>query len=251
MSNAELFRILSYVWTAFGAYWMSFNVLRHDPSTAGNSRRWKFAFLAVTFVALFVGRYRIPPALLLVLAVAWTALGLRWGAPNKAAQSGEFKWYRPLRLVVLAGVFALLFWKATAIGVLGKRFIPESLVVGGLGFLAALAGMAVASWSRIALGKYWSDKVIVQTEHRLIRSGPYSCMRHPLYSGVLLAVLGTALLLGEVRGLVSFSILLVNYAIKAKREERILAERFGPEFEVHQRETGFLLPRLNRGSSAS
>lgn len=245
MTNEVLLRILGYVWTAFGAYWMSFNVLKHDPGApVGNSRRLQFAFLAVTFIALFAGRHKIPPVLILVLAVAWTTLGLYWGAPSKAAQSGEFKWYRPLRLVVLAGVFALLFWNATAISFLGKRFVPDIPMLGLIGFIAAVCGMVVASWSRIALGRYWSDKVILQTEHRLIRSGPYSCMRHPLYSGVLLAVLGTALVLGEWRGLLSFCILLVNYAIKAKREERILADRFGEDFNAHGRQTGFLLPKL-------
>jgi len=69
-------------------------------------------------------------------------------------------------------------------------------------------------------------------------------MRHPLYTGVLLAVLGTALVLGEVRGLLSFAVLLVNYAIKAKREEGILVERFGPAFQQHREHTGFLLPKL-------
>jgi protein-S-isoprenylcysteine O-methyltransferase Ste14 len=88
--------------------------------------------------------------------------------------------------------------------------------------------------------------VILQTEHRLISSGPYSCMRHPLYSGVLLGVLGTALVLGEWRGLVAFAVLLLNYVIKAKREERILAERFGADFSSHLQSTGFLLPRLRR-----
>jgi protein-S-isoprenylcysteine O-methyltransferase Ste14 len=245
MSNADLLRILGYIWTAFGAYWMSFNVLKHDPGApVGNSRRLQFAFLAVTFIALFASRHKIPPALILVLAVAWTALGLYWGAPSKAAESGEFKWYRPLRLLVLAGVFALLFWNATAVGFLGKRFVPDLRLLGVLGFMAALTGMFVSSWARIVLGRYWSDKVILQTEHRLIRSGPYSCMRHPLYSGVLLAVLGTALLLGEVRGLLSFAVLLVNYSIKAKREERILGERFGADFAAHTARTGFLLPRL-------
>jgi protein-S-isoprenylcysteine O-methyltransferase Ste14 len=247
MSNTELLRILGYVWAAFGAHWMSFNVLRHGPDVPdGGPRRWKFVFLAVTLIAIFVERYRIPPALLLVLAMVWTALGLRWGAPSKAAHSAEFKWYRLLRLLILAAVFALLFWRATAIGVLGKRVVPEDPFLGAVGFFAAVAGMAVASWSRIALGKYWSDKVIVQTEHRLIRTGPYSCMRHPLYSGVLLAVLGTALVVGEWRGLVSFTVLLVNYAIKAKREERILSERFGQEFDCHLQRTGFLLPRFGR-----
>jgi len=249
MNNQALLHFLGYVWTFFGAYWMSFNLLKRNPAeSSGSSRRWRFAFLAIVFVALFVGRYRIPPALLLVLAVAWAGVGLLWTAPAKGPQSAELKWYRPIRLIVLAGVFALLFWKATAVGVLGKRFVPDIPALGMAGFAAALCGMAVASWSRIALGKYWSDKVIVQTEHQLIRSGPYSWMRHPLYSGVLLAVLGTALVLGEVRGLLAFAVLLVNYMIKAKREERILAERFGPEFKVHMRQTGFLLPRLNRGS---
>ncbi len=245
MTNEVLLYILGYVWSFFGAYWMSFNLLNKNPAEpSGSSRQWRFAFLAVAFLALFFGRHRIPPALLLVFAVTWAGLGLFWAAPAKGPQSAEFKWYRPIRLLILAGVFALLFWNATAIGVLGKRFVPDLFALGILGFALALSGMVIASWSRIALGKYWSDKVILQTEHQLIRSGPYACMRHPLYSGVLLAVLGTALVLGEWRGLVSFAVLLLNYAIKAKREERILAERFGPDFELHFHSTGFLLPRL-------
>lgn len=245
MTSQALLHILGYVWTFLGAYWMSFNVLKYEPGAIDRSaRRWKFAFLAVTFIGLFLGRNVIPAALILVLAIAWTAFGLYWGAPSKGPQSGEFKWYRLLRLVILASVFALLFWKATAIGFLGRRFVPYILGLGWIGFVAAVLGMLVASWSRIALGRYWSDKVIVQTEHQLIRNGPYSRMRHPLYSGVLLAVLGTAVVLGEIRGLLSFVILLVNYTIKAKREERILAERFGTEFRAHVAHTGFLLPRF-------
>ena len=247
MTNQALLHILGYVWAFFGAYWMSFNLLKKNPAEpSGTSRQWRFAFLAIAFLALFFGRHRIPPALLLALAVGWAGLGLLWAAPAKGPQSAEFKWYRPIRLLILAAVFSLLFWKATAIGVLGKRFAPDIPSIGIVGFLATLCGLFVSSWSRIALGKYWSDKVILQAEHRLIRNGPYSCMRHPLYSGVLLAVLGTALVLGEVRGLLSFVILLVNYAIKARREERILAERFGTEFNNHVARTGFLLPRLRR-----
>jgi protein-S-isoprenylcysteine O-methyltransferase Ste14 len=247
VTNAELLRILGYVWTAFGAYWMSFGLLRKNPAgSSGSSRHWRFALLAIAFVALFAGRHRIPPVLLLVFGVAWASLGLFWAAPARGAQSAEFKWYRHIRLLILAGVFALLFWNAIAVGILRKRFLPDTPVLGALGFTAAVCGMFVSSWARIVLGRYWSDKVIVQTEHRLVLSGPYSYMRHPIYSGVLLAVIGTALVLGQVRGLVAFAVLLVNYTIKAKREERILGERFGPEFETHLRRTGFLLPKLRR-----
>jgi protein-S-isoprenylcysteine O-methyltransferase Ste14 len=244
MTNEALLRTLGYCWAFFGAYWMSVNVLKPDPGAV--DRRLKFAFLVATFAALFAGRRVIPPVLILILSIAWTAVGLSWGTPSKAAQSGEFRWYRLLRLFVLAGVFALLFWKATAVGLLGKRFVPDLPSVGLIGFAAAISGMLVTLWSRIVLGKYWSDKVIVQSEHQLVRRGPYARIRHPLYSGVLLAVLGTALVVGEIRGLLSFLILLTNYVIKAKREERILRERFGVEFNAHLRNTGFLLPRLRR-----
>jgi protein-S-isoprenylcysteine O-methyltransferase Ste14 len=70
-------------------------------------------------------------------------------------------------------------------------------------------------------------------------------MRHPIYSGVLLGVGGTALVLGELRGVMAFLLLLVNYSIKAKREEAILAQQFGAEFTVHQNHTGFLLPKFH------
>jgi protein-S-isoprenylcysteine O-methyltransferase Ste14 len=247
MSNEALLHILGYIWTLFGAYWMSFSVLTLGPGARDRKIRvWKFTFLVAIFAALFTARRVLPPAVILVFAVGWTALGLYWGAPGKGPQSGEFKWYRPLRLVILATVFALLFWKATAVGLLGKRFVPDTPVLGWIGFVAAILGIAVTSWSRIALGRFWSDKVILQTEHQLIRTGPYSCIRHPLYSGVLLALLGTAVVLGEIRGLVSFAVLLINYIIKAKREERILAERFGAEFNKHIERTGFLLPKLRR-----
>ena len=247
MSNAQLVHVLGYIWAFFGAYWMGIAVLRRELDGEQKSSRVRhFAFLAATFTALFVGRHRIPPALLLIFGLAWALLGTRWGSPGTAALSAEFKWYRPLRLLILAAVFSLLFWNATSVGVLGKRFIPDIPALGIVGFFATSCGMGVALWSRIVLGRYWSDKVILQTEHRLIRGGPYSCMRHPLYSGVLLAVVGTALVVGEWRGLVSFAVLLANYAIKAKREERILAERFGADFAVHAARTGFLLPRIRR-----
>ncbi len=250
MTNAALLGILGYVWTAFGAYWMVVGFLRKSPGAPeGKSRRPAFVVLAVAFLGVFLERHRIPPALILVLGLTWTGLALYWAAPGKGAQSGEFRWYRPMRLVVLAAVFALLFWDATGINFLGRSFVgPAPLVFGRLGFAMAIAGLACALWARVALGKYWSDKVILQTEHQLIRSGPYARLRHPLYSGVLLAVLGTALVLGEWRGLLAFLLLLVNYSIKAKREEKILAERFGDKFREHANHTGFLLPTLRDNS---
>ena len=247
MIQSELFRILGYIWAAFGAYWMGFGLLgkglpAHAYKRTGSVLR--FGFLAITFILLFLGRHRIPGAALIVLGLTWSLLGTYWATSSKSVASGEFRFYRLLRLLVLAVTFSLLFWQQTAIGILGQRFIPSSATIMFCGFAAALLGMSIALWARIHLGKFWSDEVVLQSDHQLISTGPYSRLRHPIYSGVLLGVLGTAVMLREWRGLLAFALLLINYAIKAKKEEKLLAAQFGTRFIAHAARTGFLLPRL-------
>jgi len=243
-----LLRILGYAWMAFGALWASSGLLRSSvaPDQSQRPRRIRFILLAAGFLVLFLARHRLPPSELILLGLIWAALALRWAAPSKGVQTtGEFPFYRLLRLIVLAITFALLFWDLTRVGILGGRLMPPIPALAVIGFVLALVGLAIALWARIHLGQYWSDKVVLKVDHQLIRSGPYAHMRHPIYSGVLLGVLGTALVLGEWRGLLAFALLLTNYSIKAKKEERILEARFTDEFREHQRHAGFLLPRLH------
>lgn len=197
----------------------------------------------------------MPAEIYHLLAYLWAVFGIYWigtallkRTPSNQSpepQSRESRFYRPLRLFILAVTFSLLFWERTAVGFFGARFAPSSAAVSSAGFAAALIGLAVALWARVRLGRYWSDKVVLQDDHRLVRSGPYAYMRHPIYSGVLLGVAGTALVVGEVRGIVAFVMLLVNYSIKAKREETILGYEFGEEFELHRKQTGFLFPKFH------
>jgi protein-S-isoprenylcysteine O-methyltransferase Ste14 len=186
--------------------------------------------------------------LLRLLEYVWAAFGLYWIAVArgvKATQTGESPFYRIMRLAILVITFTLLFWERTAIGFLARRFMPQLPAVAYAGFLATLAGLTTALWARIHLGQYWSDKVVLKVDHQLIRTGPYAYMRHPIYSGVLLGVAGTAVVLGQWRGLLAFLILLANYWVKAEWEERILSARFGQEFHDHQQRAGFLFPRFH------
>jgi protein-S-isoprenylcysteine O-methyltransferase Ste14 len=186
--------------------------------------------------------------LLSLLEYVWAAFGLYWTAVargGKATQTGESPFYRIMRLAILVITFTLLFWERTAIGFLARRFIPQLPAITYAAFVSTLAGLAIAVWARVHLGHYWSDKVVLKVDHQLVRTGPYAYMRHPIYSGVLLGVAGTALVLGEWRGLLAFLILLANYWIKAEREERILSARFGQEFSDHQQRAGFLFPRFH------
>jgi len=185
--------------------------------------------------------------LLRLLAFAWAAFGAYWliaGALSTRAQTREPHWYRWARLGLLVVVFSLLFWPGAAVGVLGRGFTPALPAISYGGMAAALGGMFIAIWARVHLGRYWSDKIVLKADHQLIRTGPYACMRHPIYSGVLLGVAGTALVVGQWRGVLAFLLLLVNYSIKAKKEEALLAGHFGQSFREHAAHAGFLFPRL-------
>ena len=185
--------------------------------------------------------------LLRVLEWTWSAFGVYWliaARRGKSAQTSESPIYRILRILLLGITFTLLFARWAAVGVLGRSIVPPSLVIAYIGFVMSLAGMAIAVWARISLGQYWSDKIVLKVDHRLIRSGPYARMRHPIYSGVLLGIAGTAVVVNQWRGVLAFVLLFTNYLIKAKREENILAAAFPEEFADHKSRAGFLLPRL-------
>jgi protein-S-isoprenylcysteine O-methyltransferase Ste14 len=182
-----------------------------------------------------------------VLGWIWALFGMYWliaARRGKAERTSELSLYRLFRILLLVITFALLFSAWVRVGPLGWRFLPPLPAIAYAGFALALSGMAIAIWARIHLGQYWSDKVVLKVDHQLISSGPYARMRHPIYSGVLLGVAGTALVTGEWRGLLAFLLLLANYAVKAKREDNILAGAFAENFADHKRRAGFLSPRL-------
>jgi protein-S-isoprenylcysteine O-methyltransferase Ste14 len=185
--------------------------------------------------------------LVLVLKWTWVAFGVYWliaARRVKAARTTESPIYRIFRLLLLVITFTLLFAEWTAVGSLGRHFFPQTQLLAYIGFASALAGMGIAIWARMSLGQYWSDKIVLKVDHQLVRSGPYARMRHPIYSGVLVGVAGSALVVDEWRGVLALLLLLANYTVKAKREDAILAEAFAQDFEVHKKSTGFLLPRL-------
>jgi protein-S-isoprenylcysteine O-methyltransferase Ste14 len=89
---------------------------------------------------------------------------------------------------------------------------------------------------------------VIKVDHQLISSGPYAYMRHPIYSGVLFAVGGTALALGELRGVLALFLLFVMFTVKARKEDRLLANSFGKAFEEYRRQTGGVIPRSHAGT---
>lgn len=131
-------------------------------------------------------------------------------------------------MILLVSSFFLVF-DETPLGFLSRRFLPASLAASWIGLGITLAGLLFTLWARFLLGGNWSGEITVKQDHELIRAGPYAIVRHPIYSGFLLALLGTAIAFGEIRQLVGLIFSTIGWRLKSLVEERYMTEQFGDE----------------------
>lgn len=177
----------------------------------------------------------------IVLGVYWAVSALRQKPTKKEEHFIERLWH----LVPVMVAFFLLSRSDASYGWLGLRFVPASGTLSLLGLVLAGAGVAFAIWARWHLGANWSAVVSIREEHDLIRTGPYRAVRHPIYTGLLLAIMGTVLIVGEFRGLLAFAMVLAPFYLKARKEDAWLAREFGETFAGHAKQTGMFLPRFS------
>ena len=179
----------------------------------------------------------------------WLAFGLYWIVASrttaKTATRESLRTSLPRNLLLaLAG--ALIFARWFSIGPLGRRFVAPSPEIRIAGIVLTAAGLALAFWARFHLGRNWSSQITLKEGHTLICSGPYLYLRHPIYSGILLALAGTALTVGLYRALLGVALAVIVFLWKARQEDAWLARAFGEQFERQRQRTGRLLPRLRR-----
>jgi protein-S-isoprenylcysteine O-methyltransferase Ste14 len=111
------------------------------------------------------------------------------------------------------------------------------------------AGMAFSWWARIHLGGLWSGSVTRKADHRVVDTGPYALVRHPIYTGVILGVAATAALIGTASALAGLALVVLGLWIKARLEERFLRAELGPDYDAYARRTGMLFPGLQPRAS--
>ncbi|MGA8036023.1 MAG: isoprenylcysteine carboxylmethyltransferase family protein [Candidatus Acidiferrales bacterium] len=183
-----------------------------------------------------------------LINVCWFALALFWivtslGVKQKAkAESSTERW---THLSFLIAGALLLFKSDWPWAFLQARLYPDVVWIQWTGAGLTLAGVLFAIWARISLGRNWSAEVQIKQDHQLIRTGPYNYIRHPIYTGVLLGLLGNTVAIGEVRGALAYVVIVIGFIRKAKKEEMFLAGQFGSAFKEHRRRTGFFLPRFS------
>lgn len=177
----------------------------------------------------------------------WFAFLVFWGVsalrtrPTKRSESFLSRY--GVMLILVTG-FVFIFDGDTKIGVLGRRFLRPSLSLSAFAIALVWIGIGLAIWARVHLGQNWSGRATIKEGHELIRTGPYAHLRHPIYSGLLLAIAGSVLQIAEWRCLAGMALVTCGFSIKAKKEESMLRGEFGASFEEHRRHTGFLLPRF-------
>ncbi len=174
--------------------------------------------------------------------LTWLGYWMAAARNVKATARSESHVSRLLHLVPLAIAAALLAPPRMSIPVLGERFLPVGPWPFWLGAALTLAGLLFAVWARVHLGENWSGTVTIKQNHELITSGPYRFVRHPIYSGLLLAFMGSALARAEWRG--ALAVVLVFWALwrKLRIEEQRMREQFGPAYEQYAKRTPALIP---------
>jgi protein-S-isoprenylcysteine O-methyltransferase Ste14 len=179
----------------------------------------------------------------------WIAFVIYWAVSAAGSKKTKRKESPGERLAytlpLLIGVFLMTTRKALS-GWLGIRFVADADATRWFGAALTVAGVALAIWARKHIGTNWSGTVTLKEGHELIRTGPYARIRHPIYTGILLAGLGSAIEIGRIAGLVALALGWASFWVKARREESFLSEEFGPAFEVHQKQTGMFLTKLRR-----
>jgi protein-S-isoprenylcysteine O-methyltransferase Ste14 len=175
----------------------------------------------------------------------WLALAAIWliGAfttkPSVRRESTRSR----LRVTALGALAVVIgFTKYFEFGWLARPFVPATRTVAYAGLALVFAGISFAVWARFYLGGNWSGVVTVKKDHNLVRQGPYAIVRHPIYSGLLLAILGSVVVYRELRGVIAVVLFLVMLRLKSLTEERFMTEKFGLEYRQYQQQVKALIP---------
>jgi protein-S-isoprenylcysteine O-methyltransferase Ste14 len=173
-----------------------------------------------------------------MVLLPWAGLALLWAVLARTAKADVVKEPMPQRLPVLIGYaagFSLL------LGTTGGRVDQVAFFIG---FGGALVGAFFSAWSRLSLASNWSGRVTLKADHELIVTGPYRLVRHPIYAGLILTALSTALARGTLIATAGALLLTAIWIYKISGEEKMLRIKFGETYASYSRRVKQLVPGL-------
>ncbi len=173
-----------------------------------------------------------------IFAVGWAVFWLYWLVAAFSMKRGHVPWSRelPIRAVILVVVIVLV-----RLGAFRGHSHTTDPWRTGVGLVLFALGLGFAIWARIHIGRNWGTPMSQKNEPELVTSGPYHLVRHPIYSGILLAGVGTAVALSW-RWLTPVAIAAIYFFYSASVEERYLTEQFPDDYPAYKRSTQMLVP---------
>jgi protein-S-isoprenylcysteine O-methyltransferase Ste14 len=182
------------------------------------------------------------------IIVCWATAAVVWivaafGA-KRTVEKRRWGWKR--MALLLAVLVALVLLRRTGLPLPDTRrsLWPYTPLVAVIADLLTLAGLVVTLWARVTLGGNWSGSVVLKEDHELVQHGPYRYVRHPIYSGLLLMVLGFVIFAGRLSTVVGFLVLFVGFWIKSRDEEQLLMDHFPRAYAEYRKRTRALVPFL-------
>jgi protein-S-isoprenylcysteine O-methyltransferase Ste14 len=179
--------------------------------------------------------YSVNLACWLIFLIYW-AITARSVKRVKEVKSG----FGYVRLIVAIVAFVLL--SPTSSGPFGRKLLPQADWIVMLSAVFSILGVTIAIVARRKLAGNWSSGVVFREDHELIQSGLYRYVRHPIYSGIILMALGTALVQGTLGTMLFFLLVLAFMGYKAKQEEELLTTHFPNEYPAYKTRTKRIIP---------
>jgi len=174
----------------------------------------------------------------LVFAIGWAAFWTYWLVAAFSMKRGRLAWSRELRIRAVIVVLAILLARFGAFRNQGLNSDPWRA---GIGLVLFADGLGFAIWARLHIGHNWGTPMSQKDDPELVTSGPYRLVRHPIYSGVLVASVGTAVALSWT-WLIAVALAGVYFVYSATVEERNLTEQFPDTYPAYKRSTKMLIP---------
>ena len=179
-----------------------------------------------------------------IVVGAWIVFLLYWAATARDVKTTQ--WQESPRSAVihrtlLAIAAILLGARWNDAGFLTQPVLPLSTILVAMGVALVVIGVAFAIWARRTLGSNWSAAVTVKEGHTLVRTGPYKVVRHPIYTGMLIGFLGTAMVIDETRGVLAIVLATAAFVYKSRVEEHRMQATF-PAYDDYRRHSAALVP---------
>ncbi|HZV12213.1 MAG TPA: isoprenylcysteine carboxylmethyltransferase family protein [Candidatus Kapabacteria bacterium] len=182
--------------------------------------------------------YRITEILWIFFVVYWIAKARN----NKRTVERQSQLTRIIAVISIYFGAILIYGQWFPLETLHYHILPKNDLTGILGDIVCAAGIAFAVWARVVLGRNWSGTVTFKEGHELIERGPYAIVRNPMYTGIIIGFLGSAIVSGTVNAFVAILFMTAGLIVKIHTEEKLLDRHFTEEYAAYKKRVKRLIP---------